>query len=325
MRMGPSDISDWEEFLRGNGCKNIIDYGDWIMCNCIFHKQTEKVRPSMGVHKESGGTNCLSCGYHPWSDICSEFGISDVEFIEGVRESIWDSFRNKVKSKGKKRRFKRYKLPGSLENPLGHKGAKKYLIDSKGFEKELLEQYGVRVCTDRNSLYNDYIIFPIYDSKGILYFDARYAGNKSWNPRWRRPKDCAHWRTYFNFQNVRNHNALVFVEGVADALKLIQFGLPAIPAKNFSQYQVKSLLKSGAEHFFLSYDNDEAGRTRVNKDGKPIHYTAKAQNLLEGCGTPVSVVELPDYANDPGDVKCASDLFELNPILAKFKIKNSTC
>ena len=55
-----NDILDWEDFLSSNGCKGVIDFGDWVMCNCPFHNQTDESRPSFGINKESGIGNCFA-------------------------------------------------------------------------------------------------------------------------------------------------------------------------------------------------------------------------------------------------------------------------
>lgn len=315
--MQPIDIDDWEAFLEEQGCENIMDIGDWVMCNCIFHEQSDTVRPSLGIHKESGVGNCFGCGTHSWNDVCEVFGISVVEFIDGVRASVWDKFREKVLRKKTARKYKRYKLPKSLVNPLGHKGARKYLIEERNYDISVLEAYGIRLCRDSNSRYFNHVVFPIEDEKGVLFFDARYVGKTKGKTRWKRPKDSAYWKTYFNWENVKDSKTLLFVEGAGDALKLIQFGLPAIPAKNFSPYQLTMIRNAPVERIFLFYDNDEAGRTLLSEKGKPIHFTAKARHLFDNSGIEVITGIIPDYAGDPAQIESLSDIMKANPKLAK--------
>lgn len=315
--MRPDEVDDWEEFLEDQGCENITDYGDWIMCVCPFHEQSHTERPSFGIYKETGTGNCFGCGGHTWPDICERFGLSSLDFIDGIREASWQKFKAKVLGGDKKKvTYKRYHLPNKLRNPLGHRGAREYLIERNGYDTELLSAYGIRLCMDKSSKYYEHIIFPIEDEKGILFFDARYAGKLD-KTRWRRPSGAAYWKTYFNWINVSQSKNLLFVEGASSALKFIQFGWPTIPAKNFSDRQLKMIRNSPVERIFLFYDNDEAGRSLLSSKGKPIHFTAKAQHLLEGCGIEVIVGILPDYANDPADVKYSSDVFDLNFKLAE--------
>jgi hypothetical protein len=316
LMMIPSEIEDWQIFLEEQECDNIIDYGDWIMFNCVFHDQSDKSRPSLGVHKESGVVNCLGCGMHNWRELCEAFGISPVDFIDGVRENSWQHFKKKILGINERKRYKRYKLPRQLANPLGHKGAREYLIDRRGFDTRLLQAYDIRLCIDRDSRYYEHLIFPICDEKGVLFFDARYVGKHEWKTRWKRPKNCAYWKTYFNWENVKDSPVLLFAEGAPDALKLIQLEFPAIPAKNFSKKQIDMIRESNVKTIFLFYDFDEAGRWKKDKKGKDIHFTAKAQMLFSNCGIDVHVGILPKYAKDPALVRTRKDIVKHNPKLS---------
>jgi hypothetical protein len=312
--MIPSEIEDWEEFLRDNGCDNIINYGEWISFNCVFHKQTDFSRPSCGIYKETGFVNCFGCGQHTWEELCEAFGISAEDFIEGIRESTWRRFKKKIFGEKEKRKYKRYKLPHQLVNPYGDRDCIRY-FNERGLRKSVLEMYHIRLCKEKHSKYNNYLTFPIYDEKGILFFDARYIRDDNEHVRWRRPKDSAIWKTYFNYENIKDEEVLMFVEGAPDALKMIQFGYPAIPAKSFSPFQLNRFWKSKLKYIITLYDNDEAGRTKVNKYGFPIHFTAKAKHLFSNCGIRIIDAKLPDYAKDPANVKYDRDLIKCNPIL----------
>jgi hypothetical protein len=105
---------------------------------------------------------------------------------------------------------------------------------------------------------------------------------------------------------------------VTDALKLIQFGLPTVPAKNFSAKQLEMVRNSKIEDIFLFYDEDEAGRYAVNNKGVPIHFTAKAQFLFGDCGINVNVGSLGKRAKDPAELKSKNVLLKCNPILKDF-------
>ena len=144
---------------------------------------------------------------------------------------------------------------------------------------------------------------------------VRYVKEDNLKPRWCRPKSSAVWKSYFNYENVKNEKVLVFTEGATDALKLIQFGYPAIAAKNFSPYQIDRIINSNVRYIITMYDNDEAGRTAVNKYGYPIHFTAKANYVFSDCGIKVIDAKLPDYAKDPAAVNYDSDIVRCNPIL----------
>jgi len=316
--MIPQEIIDWDDFLTQQGMSNIVDMDEWIMCNCPFHNQSDKSRPSFGIYKENGDGNCFGCGKHPWEEFCNLVGISAFDFIDGMRENAWKSFKRKMLKHTEKILYKRYKLPNSLSNPLGHKGCAEYFL-KRGIQNDILEIYNVRLCLDETSKYNEYVIFPIYDEKGILFFDARYVGNKIGKQRWRRPIDAPVWKTFFNWVNIKNYGYICLVEGATDALKLIQFGLKnTIPAKNFSPSQITMILRAGFKYMFLCYDEDEAGRHKFNKKGWDISFNGKAKFLFNDAGINLKEIVLPEYAKDPAEIKNHADLIGLNPLLEKF-------
>lgn len=308
----PNDIEDWTDFLETNNCKGIVEFEDWIMCVCPFHEQTDDSRPSFGINKELGIGNCFGCGRHTWEDICEAFGLSSIDFIDGVRANAWERFRNKIKGKGK-RKFKRFALPNQLVNPFGVKASTEYLL-KRGIHKETVESFGIRLCIDESSKYMNHLIFPIEDEKGVLYFDARYVGKKKWKPRWRSPKDCAKWKTFYNWHYGESPFYLCFVEGATDVLKMVQFGVKnTIAAKYFSPEQFDLVLKAGPRFIFLAYDEDEAGRYAVSeKTGKPMHFMHKAKTLFSDAGISIQEVQFPEGCKDPGDIESEEALYSIN-------------
>ena len=169
----------------------------------------------------------------------------------------------------------------------------------------VLEEYGVKSCIDKASKYYQHIIFPIKDEKGVLYFDARYYGTNKSAPRWRCPDGAPRSKTFFNWPyGKKGLPYLCFVEGASDALKLISWGLKyTIPAKTFSSEQFGMVLKSGVERLFLAYDQDEAGRYKVNKEGENVSFEGKNRRLFGDSGREIKIVTFPRKVKDAGDVK----------------------
>lgn len=320
--MKPHDIDDWVDFLEEHNFENIQDTSEWAMANCIFHEQSDRTRPSLGINKESGVAHCLGCGSHSWEDLCEELGISSVDIIEGTKAREWESFKKRILGKDKKKTFKRFKLPKGLVDPYTHRGAVDYIKNKQGFSKRVIEKYNVKLCMDKGSKYYEHLVFPIYDKKGVLFFDARYVGDKEDYTRWRRPKHCAFERTCWNWEEVKNYPVVFFVEGVSDALKFTSFGLPTIPMKAPSDMHLRMVLRSTIENIVLMYDDDEAGRYKINKKGEEAHFTAKALQAFKNGGIGVHQGMLPKGADDPGKVKSLDDLKEANKDLFKLlKIK----
>ena len=310
----PYDIENWEEFLKENGCRQIIDYGEWIMCRCPFHDQSDETRPSFGIYKENGNGNCFGCGKHNWENICELFNISSIDFIDAVREAKWSRFIDKLKGKGK-RAFKRFKLPENCISPQSYQLSRIYLA-KRGISKETQEQLGIRVCVNKDSKYMDSLIFPIYDERGLLFFDSRYIGSLSWKPRWSSPKDSPKWRAYFNWNYEKRYQYLILVEGASDAAKMYELGFKdTIPAKYFSDTQLSMIFRSGADDIFLAYDMDEAGRFKVDKYGNEISFQAKAKILLSNASINIHTVHFPKGVSDPGELRNMDKLLNINPKL----------
>lgn len=304
--MTPSDILDWESFFKDQGCTGITDYGDWINCYCVFHEQNDKIRPSFGIHKETGFGNCFSCGHHSWEDICRVFGISSENFIDGMKKNAWETLRDKIFKNDEKKMYKRFQLPKNDKM--------KYYVDGlpyvheRGIDLKTLNHFDIRICFDEESKYCKHILFPIYDEKGLLFFHARYIGDNKFKSRWIMPAGCAKWKTFFNWERVKDKRTLIFTEGATNVLKLWQFSFDAIAAKEFSPYQIKMILNSKVENIFLMYDKDEAGQK----------FTEKAKWLFGDSGRNVKVLGYPDYATDPAEVKSVNDLLEVNPQLVPY-------
>jgi DNA primase len=309
--MQSADIEDWKDFLKEMGCENIRDDGDWIMCNCIFHEQSDRTRPSLGIYKNSGAGKCFGCGTHSWKDFCNVWGISSVDFLDTVRESSWNLFKRRLLDDKGKQKFLRFKLPNNLVDFETDKRSVKYFKD-RFMDVDLVKSFGVKLCKDEASKYFDYLIFPIMDEKGVLFFDARYVGTGG-ESRWLRPKNCAFWKTYFNWVNIKNFKRLIFVEGVPDAIKMVQFGFKeTIPAKDFSSNQFRMILNSGVEIIVLLYDNDAAGRWAKSKSGKEISFTARALQQFSDTGIKMIVGKIPDKYKDAGDIKSYGEFSSIN-------------
>jgi hypothetical protein len=313
----PFEIEDWEEFLTDQGCSQVQDMGSWVMVKCFFHEQSDTNRPSLGINKESGVGNCFGCGTHYWDEMCEVWGISSADYIDAVRSKRWERFIGRVRGEtGLNRPYLRFKLPKNLVSPFSIKESKEYFV-KRGILEAVLEEYGVKVCMDKGSKYHQHIIFPISDRKGVLYFDARYIGANPNAPRWRCPDGAARSKTFFNWRyEERGLPYLCFVEGASDALKLITWGLKyTIPAKHFSTEQFKMILNSGVERLFLAYDQDDAGRYKLNKKGENVSFEGKAKRLFEDCGREIRVVRFPGKAKDAGDVRDFNSFIEENLFL----------
>lgn len=313
-----NDIQDWEGFLETYGMKHIVNFGDWIMCLCPFHEQSDKSRPSFGIEKETGRGNCFGCGNHSWEEICERFGIDATDSVDAIRSTNWKIFMDRIHNKIKRNKFLRYKMPDNLVRPYHRKSSEIY-FNSRHIDRNTLDFFQISTCIDGASRYYDHALFPIYDEKGLLYYDARYCGECRYKPRWITPKLSPRHRTYFNFPYGRKVEYLCFVEGATDAMRMWQIGLKnTIPAKNFSQRQIELILKSGAKKIFLAYDQDEAGRNKLDKNNVNISFEAKAKTLFSNGGMEIKVVLFENNCKDPCDIRSELRFLNQNSFLKEF-------
>jgi len=304
--MIPEDISDWGEFLKELGCRNIIVYEDWAMCECVFHTQTDTTRPSLGINKDSGACHCFSCGYKSWEEFCDVMGISSDSYVDKISHKQWDIFRNKLLNKETYQEYLRFKPPTEYFTFTYSRGCIRY-FDERDISRLFARSYNIGYFHSHSKYpkYDDSLLFPIYDEKGILYFQSRYVGNDESRNRWSQPKGCAKWKTYWAWKYAQGYNYVIFNEGITDSLKLRQFGLNAIPAKDFSIIQMRLIIRAPWECIFLLYDNDEGGEK----------YFHKASVLFDGCGKQIISLKLPDNVKDPAMLSSISSLVDNNSIL----------
>jgi DNA primase len=309
--MQPNEVLDWEDFLKSNGCSNVIDTGQWVMCNCIFHGESN---PSFGIDKESGQGHCFVCGWHNWEDICGVFGISANDFIEAMRENQWEALKRKLFKEKRSLTYKRYDCPHicHYQHPYSQLALWKYFKERNITGKSISEFY-VHYCDDAKSKYNESFIFPVYDEKGVLYFQARYIGDNKYIQRWRFPKNCAKWKMHFNWVNVKNRDTVIFVEGPPNVMRLFEWGFPSVAAKDFSPYQIGNIIHSKVQRIFILYDRDQ---DKILSDGTVFNagkkYSKRAKKVFSNCGKEVILLKLPEGYKDIAEVKTLDEFIDSN-------------
>lgn len=310
--MQPNEVLDWEDFLRSNGCSNVIDTGQWVMCNCLFHGESN---PSFGIDKESGSGHCFVCGWHNWEDICGVFGISANDFIDSMKESQWESIKRKLFKEKRSLAYKRYGLPVFYNCRNSYDLEKFKYFKERNITSQSIYHYNVLYCDDIDSKYNDSIIFPVYDEKGILYFQARYVGDNKYIQRWRFPKNCAKWKMHFNWTNVKDMDSVIFVEGPPNVMRLYEWGFPSVAAKDFSPYQIGNIIHSKVQRIFLLYDRDQ---DKILSDGMVFNagkkYSERAKKVFSNCGKEIILLQLPEGYKDIAEVKTIDEFIESNDI-----------
>lgn len=256
---------------------------DYIVC-CTNPEHDDK-HPSMRIDKLTGIYHCFSCGHK--GDLLKEYGIT-INLVNVKSTRLLEKIRNLLR-------------PG-LDVPLG---AVPFKTDFRGISGKLLEYYEAFTHPD----YEDKIVFPLKDISGdVKVFIARHMYSNLTPKYVFYPANIS--PPLFPAKPVTIENSsIILVEGIFDALNLIDKGLQnAICA-----FGTKSLYKShrekleylkimGVEKIYIMFDGDKAGKEAAYELEEIINKTITTNKgfninpLFEA-----EVIELPD-GTDPGDL-----------------------
>ena len=96
-------------------------------------------------------------------------------------------------------------------------------------------------------------------------------------PKWsNQPEGIETGNILYNYDEAKNYNTIIIVEGIFDVWRYYEAGFPNTVATfgaKMSDEQEKLLLKTGAD-LILSYDRDEAGIKATNKAIEKLRYKA---------------------------------------------------
>ena len=304
--------------------------GDWIMTKCPYHDDSNpsfgiSLRPmrASGRRYSAGGFNCFACGAHgTWPDLLKHLGIEEGERIEAMSEAEWQLLKDSLNETGEEP----IKWPGidveGLEHVLGSPRAyseeKAILttdLEPNYYTSSYLHKRGLRYKTikDFEFLYSkrlkDFVFIPVKAINGqeVLWVERRRIVGDG--PKYWRPKGVRKELVLFNYHNIVKSNMrwCCLVEGIFDAIKLHQFGVPAVCCfASLSPFQ-RNLLVSRFDTIYICFDGDTAGRGKAKK----------ARALLHDTGTDVTNINLPN-GKDPDDMagKIAKKLGENRPLLS---------
>jgi len=276
-------MSKLEELLDKLSIK-FLDKGKDYIVRCT-NPEHDDTHPSMRIDKLTGIYHCFSCGHK--GNILKEHGVQ-TNIVDTKALKILEKIRN-LQRKG-------------IDIPLG---AIPFTTDFRGISGKTLKYFEAFVHPD----YEDRIIFPLRDITGdIQVFITRHMYSNV------QPKyvfDPAHTTPpLFPSKPISIENSsIILVEGIFDALNLIDKGLQnAVCAFGtntlFRSYREKlEYLKiMGVEKIYIMFDGDKPGREAASKLEEIINKTITTKR-----GTTISplfeaeVVELPDKT-DPGSL-----------------------
>ena len=128
--------------------------------------------------------------------------------------------------------------------------AMKYLT-SRGITNGDIHKYNIGYC--RSKEYRNMVVFPLYNSKGILnYFVARSFDEKSWM-KYKNPKLS---KDIVPNEHLINWDVpVILCEGIFDAIAIKRNALPIL-GKNIQKSVMRKLLSSNAGKIYLMLDKD---------------------------------------------------------------------
>lgn len=247
------------------------------------HPEHEDTHPSMRVDKLTGVYNCFSCGHK--GNLLFDYGV----VVNKVNTKV-TKLLEKIAELRKK----------GLDIPLG---ATKVHSDFRGINADTLRYFEAFFHPD----FEDRIVFPLRNINGeVVVFIGRHLHSSSSAKYIFSPKNVSPPLFPAKPISVEN-NSIILVEGIFDALNLIDKGLQnAICA-----FGTRSLLRShrekleylkimGVEKIFIMFDGDKAGREAAKDLEEVITKEIitkrgfKIEPLFEA-----EIIELPDNL-DPG-------------------------
>lgn len=256
-----------------------LEKGNDYVVKCI-NPEHEDTHPSMRIDKLTGVYNCFSCGYS--GNLLRE---------NGVRLNKVD-----VRSQRILNKIQDFRRP-SLEMPIG---AIPYTAAFRGISDETLRHYEAFTHPD----YESRIVFPLKDlNNDIVVFIGRHLHTKTADKYLFIPKGVE--PPLFPSKPVAIYeNSIILVEGIFDALNLIDKGLQnAICAfgtttlyskkrKKLKKEKFEYLRVMGVETIYLMFDGDKSGR-EASED---------LEDLINSSGIfSAERIELPEGL-DPGDL-----------------------
>ena len=150
-----------------------------------------------------------------------------------------------------------------------------YLL-SRGFSKEVINEFSIGYCDNPNSHYYGRVCVPIFHHTGSLVgFTARadnenYRDNKQ--AKWFHTPGLPKGQMLFNLDKAQEHikklHKVILVEGPLDVLKFWMAGIYnvcAVLGSDLSGPQRSLLLESDCYDIVTAFDNDAAGIDSTNK------------------------------------------------------------
>lgn len=251
--------------------------GSDLVVKCL-NPEHEDSHPSMRIDRITGVFHCFSCKYK--GNVFTLFGknVSEIEQRTlKIKQKIVDM-----------------QKPTKIELP---SDAKLFNKDFRGITAETLNSFNA-FSTFEDEDMRDRIVFPIYNLSGEpIAMIGRFVHSDAKPKYLIRPNKVK--LPLFPALPKPLNGSIILVEGIFDALNLIDKGLPnAVACLGTSTLSERSFDRLfsyikvlGVHTVYTMFDNDDAGELATKQTAK----------LLKSKGFYTDNIEIPGDYNDPGD------------------------
>lgn len=320
---------DLFELLEKLGIKNLQSKSSNIMASCPFHDDNN---PSFSINKHTGGWQCFTCNA---SNGNGSGGLIDlVRRIRGV--NVKQAIRWLYNIVGIKQdieitpRMVKKQIKNTLnkdDNIYNKEHEDKYILRAtiprgvrydwylgiKYFEGRKIAQRAVRVhqitfCTQ--GYYKNRAIIPIKDANGkLISFEARDITSMA-EKKVLYPKDVVISQTLFNIHMAKEHNSVIIVEGIMDALYLNSHGFNAVAlfGVNLSQKQ-ENLLSKHFDTVYICLDMDAVGYKSMKRLANRLSLHLKVYIITLPVNKDPDDIEPEDFKKYLDKAKLYTDFF----------------
>ena len=251
--------------------------GSDYMVKCI-NPEHEDSNPSMRIDRLSGIFHCFSCGFK--GNIFKHFN----KYINNT-----DIKTAKIKQKIMNMYKKEY-----LSLPEDYKPFDRDFRNIKASTFLKFEAF----TTSLIDKFEDRVVFPLRDPRGyIVAFNGRYISSQAKD----KYRIYPHKANLYLFPPIPTpiQDSIILVEGIFDAINLIDKGLPNVMStlgtdtlSERSYNRIFSYIKIlGIKTIYIMFDNDSAGE----------HATERVRKLLSNNGFITDNIIIPEGYKDPGD------------------------
>lgn len=278
-------------------------------CICPDHHDTHA---SAFINTSTGLWHCFSCNtsgnLKTFVSIASGNAIDIKTFItesDTLKMKLAKIYKNSAKSILLYENDKSFEEKYNIEKQdnfipaLNNELAKDYLLHKRKLTKETVNNFHLQFAI--YGQYENRIIIPYYDKGQIIGMNSRYIGECDSSYRYRYFLNNYKFESYlFNYENVKDNNYCILVEGPFDLMYLHQCGFKNVISTlntRISIGHIKKLIKF--KKIIFCFDNDEktqAGQKAVLKHAETILKIVPNAKLFK--------VELP---NDKDPNECSQE------------------